>query len=118
MALVSRHLVDNKQGLGHGTHKKSLFFLRPVYQYFSHPAAAGILTRKLPALVKETPHWQQLSYTVSSVCVVSGIGETSHPYTSQTLGPIWMPFQIYVRPGSRRAKFDQNQFSRCRCAHA
>ena len=32
---------------------------------------------------------------------VSGIGEISHPYPSQTLGPIWMPLQIYhyVLPG-------------------
>ena len=33
---------------------------------------------------------------------VNGIGEISHPSPSQTLGPIWMPLQIYhyVRPGS------------------
>ena len=32
---------------------------------------------------------------------VNGISEISHPYPSQTLGPICMPFQIYhyVRPG-------------------
>jgi len=39
---------------------------------------------------------------------VNGIGEISHPSPSQTLGPIWMPLQIYhyVPPGSRCAKFD------------
>jgi len=39
---------------------------------------------------------------------VNGIGEISHPSPSQTLGPIWMLLQIYhyVRPRSRRAKFD------------
>ena len=33
---------------------------------------------------------------------VNGIGEISDPSPSQTLGPIWMPLQIYhyVRPGS------------------
>ena len=38
---------------------------------------------------------------------VNGIGEISHPSPSQTLGPIWMPLQIYhyVPPGSRCAKF-------------
>jgi len=35
-------------------------------------------------------------------------------YLSQTLGPIWMPFQRYhyVRPESRCAKFYLNRFSR------
>ena len=38
---------------------------------------------------------------------VNGIGEISHPYISQTLRPIWMPFQAYhYGPGSRCAKFD------------
>jgi len=39
---------------------------------------------------------------------VNGIGEISNPFPSQTLGPIWMPLQIYhyVPPGSRCAKFD------------
>jgi len=42
---------------------------------------------------------------------VNGIGEISNPYRSQTLGPIWMPLQIYhyVRSGSRCAKFNQNR---------
>jgi len=26
---------------------------------------------------------------------VNGIGEISHPYPSETLGPIWMSFQIH-----------------------
>ena len=26
---------------------------------------------------------------------VTGIGEISHPSPSQTLGPVWMPLQIY-----------------------
>jgi len=39
---------------------------------------------------------------------VNGIGEMSNPSPSQTLGPIWMPLQIYhyVPPASRCAKFD------------
>jgi len=54
--------------------------------------------------------------TISRVCAVAqyavleangkvnGIGEISHPSSSQTLGPIWMPL---IRPlGSRCAKFD------------
>ena len=60
-----------------------------------------------------------VQYTVSEDSgKVNGIGKILHPYSSQTPGPIWMPFQIYhcVHPGSRCAKFDLNRFSRCRCA--
>jgi len=41
---------------------------------------------------------------------VNGMSKTSHSYPSQTLGPIWMLFQLYhyVRPGSRYAKLDLN----------
>ena len=39
---------------------------------------------------------------------VNGIGEISDPSPFQTLGPIWMPLQMYhyVPTGSRCAKFD------------
>ena len=44
---------------------------------------------------------------------VNGIGEISDPSPFQTLGPIWMPLQIYdyVPPGSRCAKFGRNRCS-------
>ena len=39
---------------------------------------------------------------------VNGIGEILHPYSSETLGLIWMLLQTYhyIRPGSRYAEFD------------
>jgi len=51
---------------------------------------------------------------------VNGMSKTSHSYPSQTLGPIWMLFQLYhyVRPGSRYAKLDLNWFSRCHSPQA
>jgi len=53
-------------------------------------------------------HGSAIRSVRSQYSKVNVIGEISHLYPSQTLGPIWMPFQIhhYVRPGSRCAKCD------------
>jgi len=57
----------------------------------------------------------------SAVLETTGIDKIWYPNPSQTIGPIWMPFQIYhyFRPGNRCAKFDWNQFghnvSLCAC---
>ena len=64
MILVTRRLEDNKQGLGHGLHKK--VFSRPVNEHFSHPVQQGLLaivTRKVADLLKET-------YLIDSNCHV------------------------------------------------